>query len=239
MSRPYTPGPETLCFKIREAKHRLELSIESDTKALKADLAILYAQRNDLVIKNSALVGMVVSRLPHFIVRMAGGYDEATGIGELALIYAVEQFDPTKGFQLSTYATTSIWRRIYRTRFSGALIHWPSNALAECKESGDYSSLPNTIQWPCRKDSRSKKLLNFVDESVSVSDSFERSEFLTNAIRQLPKKLRQIIQLRYFKGLTLKKIGSGLGFSHQYARQLQAQAIRELRRLMGVKHESL
>jgi RNA polymerase sigma factor (sigma-70 family) len=61
----------------------------------------------------------------------------------------------------------------------------------------------------------------------------EMSDVLRKAIENLPDAERQIIELAYFKDMSLKEAGEKMGLSRSWACRLHSRAIRLLRGVMG------
>lgn len=61
----------------------------------------------------------------------------------------------------------------------------------------------------------------------------ERAARLMSAMHQLPKQHREIIQLRFFEGLTHKQVAARMDRSHDAVRCLLVRAIRQLRDVFG------
>lgn len=66
-------------------------------------------------------------------------------------------------------------------------------------------------------------------------------KLIADALSKLPKRQRQIIQLRYTEELTFEECGNRLGISKERVRQLEAIALRKLRRpaMVGIFVDAL
>jgi RNA polymerase sigma-B factor len=53
------------------------------------------------------------------------------------------------------------------------------------------------------------------------------------AIRELPRRERNILYLRFFRGLTQTQIAEELGISQMHVSRLLSRTLEELRRSMG------
>lgn len=62
----------------------------------------------------------------------------------------------------------------------------------------------------------------------------ERSDILREAMMSLDVRKREILELTYFEGFTLKEAAAVMGISHENARVLSSRARRELRKIMEV-----
>jgi len=67
---------------------------------------------------------------------------------------------------------------------------------------------------------------------AEINIDFER---VTEAVKQLTTEQREVINLRFFGGLTSKEVGGVLGKSDGAVREMQRAAIEKLRGIMGVE----
>lgn len=68
----------------------------------------------DIVIKNQPLVKKIAERYLRAAVNTCLTYDDLVSSGNIGMFRAIEKFDPSKGYQFSTYATNWINQRISR-----------------------------------------------------------------------------------------------------------------------------
>jgi RNA polymerase primary sigma factor len=143
-------------------------------------------------------------------------------IGNEGLIRAVDKFDPERKNKLSTYASYWIKQRISRALFLKEkkwrrIKFFPS---FYDKENGEYKEL--------LKNAADKK--NQLDELryKEMLYSLERS------INDLDARDKEIIERRYglngYKPATLKEIGEIVHLSRERVRQIERDALNELRR---------
>jgi RNA polymerase sigma factor (sigma-70 family) len=60
----------------------------------------------------------------------------------------------------------------------------------------------------------------------------ERGRVVAEALGRLPARLREVIRLRFWGGLSWGEVGRRLGFTERHARALQGQAREQLRRIL-------
>ena len=73
------------------------------------------------------------------------------------------------------------------------------------------------------------------DDPVDTTEKNIESERLIEAMKQLTQEQREVISLRFFWGLTSKKVGDILGKRDGAVREMQRGALERLRRIMGVQ----
>lgn len=73
------------------------------------------------------------------------------------------------------------------------------------------------------------------DNPANTAEKNIEFERVTEAMRQLTTEQREVINLRFFGGLTSKEVGGVLGKSDGAVREMQRAAIEKLRGIMGVE----
>jgi RNA polymerase primary sigma factor len=193
--------------------------------------------------------------------------------GNLGLMRAIEKFDYTLGYKLSTYATWWIRQAISRALAEqGGTIRLPvhvadqvrrlirARRLLAQKLNRDPSldEIAEESGFPVK---RVRELFELVQDHVSlespvgdgesslgelIEDTFaaapeaetakrQRSSELEHALSQLKPRLQRVLIERFgldgAKPRTLEQIGQALGVTRERVRQLERQALRELRQL--------
>lgn len=69
---------------------------------------------DDIVMRNQGLVQKIANKYLPYVSQTSLTYDDLVSSGNLGMFRAIEKFDPSKGYQLSTYATSWINQRISR-----------------------------------------------------------------------------------------------------------------------------
>ena len=130
--------------------------------------------------------------------------------GCLALMDAVEKFDPDRGFQFSTYATTCIRNRIYR--------------LFRKRGRGPVMlSLEEESREPFEE----------VDENDGSVD-LDKTKFMTESIiEELSERERELVKLRFGldrerKFRSYRQVAECVGLSKERVRQLIQKAILQI-----------
>ena len=222
-----------------QAKYRREIKSIADravTKAAAKQLArevfaACYhaegvAARNRLATANRGLVGMVVRKwkFPN-----EGDYDDAFQAGVFGLIRAIEKWQPGIA-QLSTYAVWWIRQFVYRWNETQGLISIPNGTLEkrEPRSEKEASRFAASARARGPLASLDAMPVNISDRSVMRHDP-EPLEGLHPAVRLLPPRLRKIIHLRFFEGLTLEETASKIGVTKQRVDQLAHKALKRLK----------
>ena len=168
-------------------------------------------------------------------------------LGCLGFLKAVRGFDPAFGCQFSTYAVPKIAGEIRglkeragairsaRERLSARLGREP--ALSELAEetglepeeiaAAEEANLPVASLQMETGD-------GFTLESVLGTEGMEEAiverEALRGAVAALPERERQVILLRYFRGMTQDRTAKVLGVSQVQVSRIERKAVEHLRR---------
>ncbi len=167
--------------------------------------------RNHLVTENQ---GLVYSMLHRIKVRI-GDRDDLVSEASLALVRAVEGFDPSRGFQFSTYACNAIVRAFiyvnkktqkYNQRFSTEHEDW--------------------LEPMVRTDRRLTMRMDRVSQSLRKNGD------------NLTAREAAVLDWRFpmdgGNGRTLGEIGAFMGLSKERIRQIQQAALAKLRQTLSV-----
>lgn len=168
--------------------------------------------KNFLIRSNLRLVVSIAKR--HM--RPTTSFFEMVSDGNMSLIRAIEKFDFTKGFKFSTYSTWAIMKNYARS------IPAENVRLDRFRTGNDEvfssSSDPRTDQ--------------FLEERTNQ----RQRELIMSILDHLDPREREIIVFRY--GLsegatpqTLEQVGTRFGVTKERIRQLEARALRKMRKL--------
>ena len=151
-------------------------------------------------------------------------------LGCLGFLKAVRGFDPAFGCQFSTYAVPKIAGEIRRfLRDDGAVkveLAAETGLSVEEIAAAEEASLPVASLQMETGD-------GFTLESVlgdgGMEEAIVEREALRAAIAALPDRERQVILLRYYKGLTQDRAARVLGVSQVQVSRIERKAVEHLR----------
>jgi RNA polymerase sigma factor (sigma-70 family) len=153
--------------------------------------------------------------------------------GNIALMHAVERFDPDRGFRLSTYATAWLRRSMQRTvRSLSRTVRLPESA-----RGAKSRSVP--IDEPIGPARISLTDILIEPEALAPDDVAAREQIRARArdhLGDLRSKEAYVIRRRFGIGehdpMTLREIGEELGITRERVRQIEKAALDKLRRRM-------
>ena len=140
----------------------------------------------------------------------------------IAYLGAVNAYDKTKGFKFTTYITI---------QFKIAV-----TPLFKRNQLNDSTSLNAII--PGDEDGREYIETVYDNNSYSNFEAFENgsiTNIVRKAVEQLPDELRNIIYLRYYKGLSAKETGKTLKLPENEARNRERTALNILRKNTAIQ----
>ncbi len=158
-----------------------------------------------------AFLKLAISLIGGFVSRQHG-FDELLSEAAMALLRAVEKFDPDRGFRFSTYATPAVRRQLERFILKD---HRDRHLMVR---TAHLDALP-AAGGPTRADDRRRQ--------AAVTE-------MTGMLQRLDAREQAILQARF--GLepgsdpqSLQEVASRLGVCRERVRQLEARALERLR----------
>ena len=168
--------------------------------------------KNFLIRSNLRLVVSIAKR--H--IKPTSNFFEMVSDGNMSLIRAIEKFDYTKGNKFSTYATWAIMKNFARSIPA-------EHSLLERFRTGKDEVFQHSTET--RGDQFREELINM-----------RQKQMIMGILEQLDDREKDIIMFRY--GLsqgaepqTLEQVGTRLGVTKERIRQLEARALRKLRKI--------
>lgn len=176
------------------------------------------AERNELVEKNIGLVHACANKF-----RGKGAeYDDLFQAGCVGLIKAAENFDPERGFSFSTYAVPVILGEIKRIFRDGGSVK-VGRAL---KEKARAAMREKDALTACTDDGEGQIDLPVESPENAASELIA----LREVIAMLPDRDREMISLRYYRGMTQSRTAELLGMSQVQVSRREKAVLALLRR---------
>lgn len=161
---------------------------------------------------------LVVSIARRFVDQL-NSFDDLVGEGNMALMYAVEKFDYSKGFRFSTYATHAVQRGYFRS------------VSKRHKENNRFLLGSDTEMFVDKTD----------DDVDLEKQTYENEKLYKDVVAQMEEHLDEreqlILKARFGiedqdEALTLKSVADKLGICKERVRQLQNRAISKLQEVV-------
>lgn len=210
--------------------------------------------RNELILNNLGLVGKCASRF----IGKGVDYEDLYSAGCIGLIKAADGFREDLGFAFSTYAVPSILGEIKRIfRDDGAVkisrsLKEEARHLAIIKEKYEKEngieptvselaeligkSIPETAQLICVLQPVKSLTADNDDENqidIPAEDEYtpiDNKLSVQQVLNQLSEKDRELISLRFFRGLTQTKTADILGISQVQVSRKEKSILTEMRK---------
>jgi RNA polymerase sigma factor (sigma-70 family) len=203
-----------LKFKAAKARGRLDKT-RPRTKELDEIEQLLDKSveiKNFLIRSNLRLVVSIAKR--H--IKPTSNFFEMVSDGNMSLIRAIEKFDYTKGNKFSTYATWAIMKNFARSIPA-------EHSLLERFRTGKDEIFQHSTET--RGDQFHEELVNQ-----------RQHQMIMGILGQLDDREKDIIMFRYglsqgVEPQTLEQVGNRLGVTKERIRQLEARALRKLRKI--------
>jgi RNA polymerase sigma-B factor len=241
-------------------------------QALSVDeLHFRYAETRDPVLRDrlvdlhAPLAYGLVSRFLH----RGEGTEDLQQVALLALVKAVERFDPRRGLQFSTFATPTVLGELKRHfRDKAWVIRLPrrlhdrylsvqrarddlaqelgrsptipelaervgssAEEILQTLEAGDVRGMRSLDTPLPGSDERDlSEVLGGSDEGLAA---VERKAALAQLLARLGTRERDVVQLRFYDGLTQMQIAERLGTNQMHVSRLLARSLQRLRALAG------
>ncbi|WP_156253688.1 sigma-70 family RNA polymerase sigma factor [Pseudactinotalea terrae] len=220
------------------------------------------ATRNAIVEENLPLVGYLVSDAIRRATHLSR--EDLVSVGTLALISAVEAFNPDLGVPFGAYArqrivgallddmrasdwaTRGVRSRIRQTTAAQDALamdlgRTPSRAELAAALDVDAATVDATLAEAARSVQPLDDLLTdtLADGSSSPQEQVltrEQSEYVRAGVRLLPERMRYITEQIYFHDRSVNDLAAELGISHSAVSQQRSEAVQMLRQAMAVHY---
>lgn len=188
-------------------------------------------------------------------------YDDLFQAGCMGLIKAVDGFDESRGFAFSTYAVPVILGEIKKLFRDGGAIkvsrsikekgmkaqrfrekflaeHMREPTISELSEqlgldSNETVEVLTASQPPLSLTYDSEEGVGEIDVAVDNADEMFDRISLHEVLDKLPEQDREIVKLRYFKGLTQAKTAKILGVSQVQVSRKEKMILLKMREILN------
>ncbi len=208
------------------------LTAEEEVYFARRSLKGCEASRKRMIVSNLRLVVKIARRYNNRGLALLDLIEE----GNLGLIRAVEKFDPERGFRFSTYATWWIRQTIER-----AIMNQTRTIRLPIHVNERITSVDTPIGGE-----NDKALLDIIadEKEFSPEESLQDSDIKSNIVtwlEELNPKQREVLARRFglmgYEPSTLEDVGAEIGLTRERVRQIQVEALRRLRDMLG--HQGL
>ena len=178
-------------------------------------------------------------------------FDDLLHVGTIGLLKSIDRFDPHRGVEFSTYATPTIIGEIKRYfRDKGWAIRVPRR-LQEMRMSisaitGEMSQDLGRSPTPRELAEKLGVTVEEVMEGLESANAYstlsldageddaalehvEIRESIKPLLEQLPAREKQILLLRFFRGMTQSQIAAEIGVSQMHVSRLLNRTLEQLR----------
>jgi RNA polymerase sigma-B factor len=172
--------------------------------------------RRELIEEHLPLVRVLANRWA----RQGEQLEDLVQVGAVGLIKAVDRFDPDRGSSFAAYAVPTILGEIRRhLRDSAHVLRAPRTA----REEAPPRPVPLDLEAQAARDPVAERRLELGEERI----------LLERGLRTLARRERRIVRLRYFGGLSQRRIAAELGLSQVHVSRLLEQSLGKLRTEIG------
>ena len=190
--------------------------------AASGELLAAWCERRDvearrlLIEQHLPLVRVLAARF----VRRGEQLDDLVQIGAVGLIKAVDRFDQSRGTSLLAYAVPTVLGEIRRHLRDGAQ---PVRVPRDRAGQTPVRSVPLDVEAEAARDTAAERRLELGEERILIA----------RGLRKLARRERRIVSLRYFGGLSQRRIAAELGLSQVHVSRLLNQSLGKLRAEIG------
>lgn len=146
--------------------------------------------------------------------------DDVHAEAMIGLIKASRYFDPNFGAAFSTYASTSIYRHLWRM-----FLYVPMIGKRRCRQKTFSLDAQADSAGGCPKTTLAQEVADRRDDIESVDRLDAQRSVLDPLLRRLDSRKREVIRLLYWEGLTLEEAGDRIGITRERVRQLERAAL--------------
>jgi RNA polymerase nonessential primary-like sigma factor len=202
---------------------------------LSALIRIENEARTILLKKHAGMICQIAKRWKRR--RRSADMDDLIQAGRMGLLHALPKFMERRGFEFLTYATYWINNFVEMHCLNDFLIHVPvyvweekeqCKYWADAQRAGQISGLPrpqrHNSDYELQPAAKEPDRPNFDEDDLAD---------LQAAVEELNgSNAGEVIRARFFEGATLEEVGERIGMTKERVRQVQRNAIDQLRFLI-------
>ena len=209
-----------------------DLIIIAQSKAYRPEIAL--AARNELIVRNNRFVWKMCV---NYAKRHGGEADEYLGQATLTYIRCIEIFDLSKGLRLNSYSGPAIENKLNTSvRCEANTIRVPTRSQVCTQKDSPRASvwLKDDARRAMQAPSGLTGAYLVPQRQPSEQDNPKPLKAaIARLLKQVSPPRRDVVQ-RLLRGETIAEIALANGICKQTAYQRYADALRDLRRLLGV-----
>jgi RNA polymerase sigma-B factor len=181
-----------------------------------------WYERRDFDARRRLIEGQLplVRALASRFVRDGEQLEDLVQVGSVGLIKAVDRYDPRRGSSLTAYAVPTIVGEIRRHLRDGTQ---PLRVPRAQRGLSPVRAVPLEAAEDLVSDAAAERRFELGEERL----------LLESGLRTLARRERRIVQLRYFVGLSQRRIAAELGLSQVHVSRLLRQSLGKLRAEIG------
>jgi RNA polymerase sigma-B factor len=185
-------------------------------------LLTAWYERRDFDARRRLIEGQLplVRALASRFVRDGEQLEDLVQVGSVGLIKAVDRYDPRRGSSLTAYAVPTIVGEIRRHLRDGTQ---PLRVPRAQRGLSPVRAVPLEAAEDLVSDAAAERRFELGEERL----------LLESGLRTLARRERRIVQLRYFGGLSQRRIAAELGLSQVHVSRLLRQSLVKLRAEIG------
>jgi RNA polymerase sigma-B factor len=185
-------------------------------------LLTAWYERRDFDARRRLIEGQLplVRALASRFVRDGEQLEDLVQVGSVGLIKAVDRYDPLRGSSLTAYAVPTIVGEIRRHLRDGTQ---PLRVPRAQRGLSPVRAVPLEAAEDLVSDAAAERRFEAGEERL----------LLESGLRTLARRERRIVQLRYFGGLSQRRIAAELGLSQVHVSRLLRQSLGKLRAEIG------
>lgn len=214
-----------------------------------------YIAQRDLCIKSNMRLGTAIARNLNIKrsdnSRLSTYHDDMLNEAMCGLMIAVDNFDVDRGFAFSTFAINWIQQSIrssilqFDTIKKPSYIHDIQRHIFKNDQKDDKAiarDLDINIKLvEFARESQKTAVCDIeriqgylMDKTKNMAELNSNIEYLAGLLKYLDKRQLLIVQLYFFKGMTLQEAGDAIGVTRERIRQILSKAISKMRNMARV-----